>query len=88
LQSLQTSSIGDWIEGGFPVQGTGTIGTPGSTTPGSHISPIWGHCDLQLGETVTAQGAAEVPVTTNSFGQPVINPGWSSQVTDPTRVSP
>jgi ABC-type phosphate transport system substrate-binding protein len=59
-------SIGDWI-----AQGTKTKGV------GGHASSIWGHGNLDLGETVNVAGTPEVAVTTNKLGQPVINPAWN-----------
>jgi hypothetical protein len=70
-------SIGDWIAQGTATKGTGT-GT-GAATVGGHASPIWGRGNMTLGETANVVGTPEVPVTTNTDGQPVINPSWSSQ---------
>ncbi|HTU76981.1 MAG TPA: hypothetical protein VMG38_26015 [Trebonia sp.] len=68
-------SIGDFIAQGPAVHGTGSAGTPGSATVGGHATPLWAHGDLALGEIADIS-----PVTTNSFGQPVINPGFPSQL--------
>jgi ABC-type phosphate transport system substrate-binding protein len=74
-------SIGDWIAQTTPaVEGTGAAGTPGGASVGGHATDIWGQGNLSLGETVSPiLGVGEEPVTTNSDGQPVINPEWSSQ---------
>jgi hypothetical protein len=72
-------SIGDWIAQGPAVHGTGPAGTPGGATVGGHASAFWGHGNLALGETVDPFGTAQAPASTNSFGQPVINPNFSSQ---------
>jgi ABC-type phosphate transport system substrate-binding protein len=80
-------SIGDWIAQGSPVTGTGTAGTAGGATVGGHASSIWGQGDssysMAMGETVNdILGTAEEPITTNSFGQPVINySNWEPQLT-------
>jgi ABC-type phosphate transport system substrate-binding protein len=55
-------SIGDWI-----AQGPKTNGV------GGHATSVWGHGNLNLGET-----DGVVAVSTNSAKQPVINPAWSS----------
>jgi hypothetical protein len=72
-------SISDWIAQEAPVTGTGTSGTPGAATVGGHATPIWGHGDLELGETANPLGTVEAPTSTNTFGQPVINPNFNSQ---------
>jgi len=59
-------SIGDNI-----AQGTLTDGV------GGHATSVWGHGNLRLGETKTVAGVAEVAITKNSSGQPVINPAWN-----------
>jgi ABC-type phosphate transport system substrate-binding protein len=59
-------SLGDWI-----AQGTLTKGV------GGHATAIWGHGNLTLGETANLSGTPEAAVTTNSSGQPVINPAWN-----------
>jgi hypothetical protein len=61
-------SIGDWIAQTSPaVDGVG-----------GHATSIWGHGNLSLFKIENAAGTtAEAPVTTNSSGQPVINPAWN-----------
>ena len=61
-------SIGDNI-----AQGPLTHGV------GGHATSIWGHGNLSLGETANIVGTPEPAITTNSLGQPIINPAWNSQ---------
>jgi ABC-type phosphate transport system substrate-binding protein len=61
-------SIGDNIAQGPLTKGVG-----------GHATSVWGHGNLTLGETKTVAGVAEEPITTNSSGQPVINPAWNPE---------
>ncbi|HUN31512.1 MAG TPA: hypothetical protein VMU95_05775 [Trebonia sp.] len=67
-------SIGDWIAQGSAVHGTGTAGTVGHATVGGKATSIWGHGNLNLGET-----AGETATATNSFSQPIINTNFPTQ---------
>jgi ABC-type phosphate transport system substrate-binding protein len=61
-------SIGDWI-----AQDPKTDGV------GGHANSVWGHGNMQDEDIENAAGTkAEVPVTKNSSGQPVINPAWNT----------
>jgi ABC-type phosphate transport system substrate-binding protein len=46
---------------------------------GGHATSIWGHGNLTLGDTDNVAGVAEKAITTNSSGQPVINPSWNPE---------
>jgi hypothetical protein len=59
-------SIGDWI-----AQKTLTNGV------GGHATSIWAHGNLALGDITSLTGNAVPPTSTNSSGQPVINPNWN-----------
>jgi hypothetical protein len=61
-------SIGDNIAQGPLTKGVG-----------GHATSVWGHGNLTLGETKTVAGVAEKAITTNSSGQPVINPAWNPE---------
>jgi hypothetical protein len=71
-------SIGDWIGQGSAIRGTGTPGTPGGATVGDRASSLWGHGNLVLGDTENSLAVAEAPTSTNTYGQPVINPSFPS----------
>jgi ABC-type phosphate transport system substrate-binding protein len=61
-------SIGDNIAQGAKTDGVG-----------GHATSVWGHGNLSLGETANVAGTAEVAITKNSSGQPIINPAWNPQ---------
>jgi ABC-type phosphate transport system substrate-binding protein len=61
-------SIGDNIAQGALTKGVG-----------GHATSVWGHGNLTLGETDNVAGVAEKAITTNSSGQPVINPAWNPE---------
>jgi ABC-type phosphate transport system substrate-binding protein len=64
-------SIGDYIAQ------SAASGTP---SVGGHATSVWGHGALVLGDTENLTGtASEVPVTTNSSGQQIINPSFPTQ---------